>query len=462
MEKKRQNLDNFFREKLSEFELSKKEGNWELLNHLLNEQERKKKNRKWFFLIFGFLILLTGGLFIMLPVKKSMENIKNSIGQSSTSAPAESNSIKNKTGKSTAPVSSNKNETGKEATNNVEYETSENTSVVNDKANSSHIIEVEKETARPVATPDSVTEHSAIIQAEINLAQQPNISPGDSAEPGVEQVSQPESPAVYPTRAGDSASAYTSAQQQASNDSMISSDSTITTSVVSDSLAVITKDNSPADSASAKPDTVKRNFLSFNFYAGVNIYSTSSAFTNKENISPIAGLELTHPLSSKFSIGLAGLYSLQGGYHLEDSVKVSQQTYFLDVKEDVYEQTIQIRQLHKLYFPLALYYTVAGRHSLSAAFQYSYLLNTSGIYTEKNTIAGITNESQKNNVKGYMDGIKSTNMAVSLGYRYRLSKTFDFSTHITRELTEAYIKDYFYGVNTNPSWTFQTFLIVKF
>jgi hypothetical protein len=461
MEKKRQNLDNFFRENLSDFELLKKEGNWELLNHLLNEQERKKKNRLWLFLVFGFFILLISGLFILLPEKKSAENSKSN-GQLYTPAPTENNSLENKPGKSTSSIPPVKNEIEKDVKKNAEHIKPENNSLVNDKANTSHAIAAKKKIVHPVVVSNPGAEHSVNIHTEINHApQQSNISPGDIAKASSEQSTQPETPAAGQSQAGDSANASISAQP-ATNENLISPDSIRTKSVSNDSLITITKNDSLSDSAIAKPVPVKTNFPDFNFYVGVNIYSTSSAFTNKENISPIAGLEFSHPFSSKFSIGLGGFYSLQGGYHLNDTAKATQQTYFLDVSENISEQIIQIRQLYKLYFPLSLYYSVTNRHSLSGAIQLSYLLNTNGDYTEKNTTSGITNESQKNNVKGYMDGIKSTTIAVSLGYRYRLTKTFDVSTRITRELTETYIKEYFYGVNANPSWTFQTFLIVKF
>ncbi|HKR06303.1 MAG TPA: hypothetical protein VJY62_16830 [Bacteroidia bacterium] len=462
MEKKRRNIDNFFRENLSDFELSKKEGNWELLNHLLNEQERKKKKRRWFFLIFCFLIMLTSGLLVLLPGKKSTENTNGSTGQINTPVPAENNSFNNKTDKSITTNAPGKNEIDKDTKNDSAQRKSENTSLVNEKKNTSHTIAVKKEMTRSAIAGNSITEHSPIIKAEINLTlHQPNISLNDSAKTEIEQISYSEPLVQSESQAGDSANANSSAQQT-NNTGLIPSDSILTKSAGSDSLTATSKNNSPADSSITKPVPPKESFLNFNFYAGLNIYSTSSAFTNKENVSVIGGLEVMHPLSSKFSISLTGLYSLQGGYHLDDTAIATQKTYFLDVNENISEQTIQIRQLYKLYFPLSIYYSVTKRHALSGAIQWSYLVNTNGNYTERNLTSGITNESQKNNVKGYMDGIKSTNFAVTLGYQFRLSETFDISTRITRELTEGYVKGYFYGVNTNPSWTFQTFLIVKF
>ena len=115
MVKKRPNIDNFFRRNLSDFELSKKEGNWELLNHLLNERERKKKRRRWFLLIFCFLIMLTSGLFVLLSENKSTEDTGRSKRQSNTSVP--SNSFENKTGKSIGVVLPANNEVEKSKKN---------------------------------------------------------------------------------------------------------------------------------------------------------------------------------------------------------------------------------------------------------------------------------------------------------------------------------------------------------
>jgi hypothetical protein len=65
-------------------------------------------------------------------------------------------------------------------------------------------------------------------------------------------------------------------------------------------------------------------------------------------------------------------------------------------------------------------------------------------------------------VKGYTDGIKPINVAVSLGYKFLLSTNFDLSARITQELKDSYTSGYFYGAAPKPSLSFQTFLIVKF
>jgi hypothetical protein len=107
MEKERSDLDNLFRKNISDYELSEEKGNWDLLNHLLNEQERKKKNRKLIFFFFSFLLVLTAGLFVFLPSDEKKENTSttNENSNSNTtitesppvlSSPSGTDSLKNK------------------------------------------------------------------------------------------------------------------------------------------------------------------------------------------------------------------------------------------------------------------------------------------------------------------------------------------------------------------------------
>lgn len=459
MAKNRLDIDNFFRENLSDFELSEQKGSWEVLNSLLDEKERKMKNRKWFLFIVCFVVILSSGLLVLLPEKELKENRNNKTEQSNTPVAREKNSSKNETDKSSVTIPSDKNETGKNESKDVEQVKPENNSSAHEEENNSRNPVRDNAVNHSDAAHDASSEHSAVIKTEINrAAPQPNIPLDDSDKTVVHETKDSEISISNRSQENDTVNANTISQETA-NQNLIASDSSVIKSVNIDSLTVNAKNNPAADSAISKElIPAKTNFLNFNIYVGLNIYNTSSTFSNQENISPLVGLEFTHSFSSNFTIGLAGLYSLEGGYHLSDTA--AKESYFLD--KNVSEQTIQIHQLHKLYFPLALYYVLAKKHSVFGAIQMSYLVNTNGNYAEINKTSGVTAESQKNNVKGYMDGIKSTNTAISLGYKYRMIKIFDVSTRITRELTEAYTKEYFYGVNTKPSWSFQTFLIVKF
>ncbi|MEO6132372.1 MAG: hypothetical protein ABIQ02_11025, partial [Saprospiraceae bacterium] len=91
----------------------------------------------------------------------------------------------------------------------------------------------------------------------------------------------------------------------------------------------------------------------------------------------------------------------------------------------------------------------------------SYLLNTRGNYSELKRIEGRSTELHKNNVNGYMDGIKRSALAASLGYKYQLSERFNFGARITREFTRPYDQDAFYGVNNKPLWSLQALMTLK-
>jgi hypothetical protein len=196
-----------------------------------------------------------------------------------------------------------------------------------------------------------------------------------------------------------------------------------------------------------------------NLFAGVNLYRTQSlSLIDERNVSPMIGMEVIHSISRHFEVGLGTWYSLQGGYNLADtSMQVS---YFLE--KNVAQHIILIHKQHRLYVPLTLYYTISDKHAVSGGILWSYLVNTVGNYYEMSDIAGSQSESQKDNVKGYMDGIKSSAFSFAAGYRYSLSKRFDLSLRIIEDLTGSYTKEYFNGVNTAPSWSMQTFVSIKF
>jgi len=85
-----------------------------------------------------------------------------------------------------------------------------------------------------------------------------------------------------------------------------------------------------------------------------------------------------------------------------------------------------------------------------------------GDYYETETMSGTTTQSQKGNVKGYMDGIKPSAFSLSVGYKFSLSKRFDISMRATQDLSDSYTSQYFSGVNTAPTWSLQTFVSIKF
>jgi hypothetical protein len=75
MAKNNHNLDNFFREKLSGYESPGKTGNWQLMNHLLEEKHRRRKMLKRFFLGMVLLVAVLSSYFIFIPGRDKSKNL---------------------------------------------------------------------------------------------------------------------------------------------------------------------------------------------------------------------------------------------------------------------------------------------------------------------------------------------------------------------------------------------------
>ena len=65
MKNKHSDLDSLFRKNIPDYEFSERKGNWELLNHLLKEQQRKKKTIRVVKYIFSLLILVSTAFFFL-------------------------------------------------------------------------------------------------------------------------------------------------------------------------------------------------------------------------------------------------------------------------------------------------------------------------------------------------------------------------------------------------------------
>jgi len=63
-QEKQKTIDELFQSKLSDFELSQKEGNWKLLNHLVKEQQKKKTFFFRFKILFTSLSVVSIALFL--------------------------------------------------------------------------------------------------------------------------------------------------------------------------------------------------------------------------------------------------------------------------------------------------------------------------------------------------------------------------------------------------------------
>lgn len=459
MDKQPKDLDNFLKENLSGIQRSNNPGNWESFNHLLKEQQRKNKRKKIFIYFFIFIGIVSIGLVFLEHNKEGKQNT-NVNTEKSNSYSSNENKLRMKAADRPAKRSSsgnneNKNNSSRredQAKNKEEaavWKQTNNTNVSMNVNVSDHL----SRRANGIVNGAVKTKVDKVLVNEWEQVQFSDTHKTDAEKINSESLSQIQSVAEGNKEVNENISTT------AITDAHVFSSDAIPGKLNSDTSVVTTENKLVDDSSTTqKLNPAKLNVLNFNIYAGINIYTASSSFTSKEKISPLAGLELSHPLSAKFTVGLAGLYSVQGGYHLADTA--TKESYFLE--KNISEQTIQIHQLHKVYFPLTLYYVVSKRHSVLVAIQLAYLINTNGNYTEAHhSSSGDTNE-QKENVKGYTKGIKTTNMGASLGYQFKVSKRVDVSSRITRELTSEFTKEYFYGVNAKPAWSFQAFLIYNF
>ncbi|MEO5675558.1 MAG: hypothetical protein ABIQ74_13025 [Chitinophagales bacterium] len=452
-------LDNFFRENISDYELYSKKGNWEMLNNLLDDQNRKKKRTYILFFLISFLLLFTGGLVIVFPSgekKQSANAIKETsvdIIQSPSETPAEHAIVDSSAG----AFQPDNNEKNHAAENKFQKLSNDHDFYPEKKRNHNPGLIQHPVRANPAIAANGKS--PAEIHPEIDNHQYRQ-KVVDSIGPVMTElkISEPVSAIHFEAKKISSEITMDTAYDISKNSRAYDS---ITTKPDSSAAMKIPENNkSASDTSLLKPViTLKTRFLNLNFYAGLNSYSTSSGSLKKEqNIAPLIGLELMLSFNSKFAVGLGAIYSPQGGYHLTDSAR--EVSYFLN--KNISEQTIQIHRLHQVYFPLTLYYSIAARHSASGGVQLSYLVNTIGDFTELNIVSESTTQMQKNNVSGYMDGINSTNVSVSLGYKFSPAKRLDLCARATRELSPSYDSEYFNGVAANPAWSFQTFLIARF
>ena len=75
----RKTIDELFQSKLSDYELSQKEGNWKLLNHLMKEQQKKKTLFFRFKVLFTFLSMASIALLLLFyPWKSNYDSILSS------------------------------------------------------------------------------------------------------------------------------------------------------------------------------------------------------------------------------------------------------------------------------------------------------------------------------------------------------------------------------------------------
>ena len=452
MEHNFKDFDKYLRDNISDMELFKKEGNWDLMNGLIEKQEKKNKNRKLILLSFLIIGLISLGSFYLLN-KDSVKYVNYNKKSSEITTVITENFSPNNNAKSTHKTPNNLNKTEGKALNN--------STVKQLQKNTKNSYTLQSIEAKPEYIKKKNTAGNSINGA-FNNAGSSNPFKQESLKNNV----------VF--------SASNNEIETNKETSFKVNAPQIDSSVFSDyRSAILTKNIEVRDSNTLSikiPDTNKTLLISqtdtiikpknitpqknlgLNIYAGINIYSTSYSFKEQWNLSPIIGAELRYNLNRFFDFGIAVLYTEESGYHLTDTV--IRESYFLD--KYTAEQSIQINQLIKLYIPVTIYYKLTQNQSILLALQLNYLLNSIGNYREINETSSSYSEFQKDNIKGFVDGIKPYNMAISFGYKLRLSNRFDISIRANKDLATPFIKDYFHGIQNQASWSFQTCIIAKF
>ncbi len=475
MVKKRLDIDSLFKASLSDYSLSSREGDWELMNHLLNEQQKKKK-RRWFlfFLLFagillsGITLIFTDNNFTKLPAKtnhpvspdpaqgnivsKTQINIPKTLGGSrvDSAAPSDTKFLQTNGNniptiiltpqektpeiKSTNPLSTFLPKASKE-----EYEANEDIKPIGKNSSllaSENLSPTKKSSvsdlANPQTFPDSTTSMEAMKHSFDSL---------DTREHEVkERVTS------------------TSNNSETINPNSIFSVSAIIDTLQKDSLYVSTLSSTTPDSSKEmEPIAATNKLFGVYLHGGVNMYTPNTSAKSQITLAPIGGLEVIYSLSTKLSIGLAGLFASQNGYQLNDTAQL--ESYFLD--RNVSTQTIQIHTLQKIYIPLTLYVALTKKHSLLGSLRASWIINTKGNFSDIKIIENRSTEMYENNVNGYLDGIKPWIPGASVGYQFRVSENFNFSARFTRDFTNPYHEGFVTGVTNKPTWSLQTMVTLK-
>ena len=445
MEGNKNDIDNFFRKNLTGFETENRKGNWELMNHLLDEETKKRKRRLIVLFLFAGL-LITAGLILILPKQGTRDQRKlQQVREMKTDPPRqEIKPIQSEPPSSFEAQLNQRMPDSKITTskNNQKLINPTNASAQRKESLSSHRIKNNSII--------SSQEETNVKNIQLVITSETDITPEEkgSAENTKDPISNP--------LPGTGQSSFDSSGMAEMNLPVDTSIDSLTTSTTSNDSLVTYPDSLPASDTLKIKSTQSREFL---LYAGINAFESGYSSVN---FSPIIGVGIRSLLGDDFKVEVAGLYSLQGGYHLNDTETVVSETYFLDKKTDIYSSSISIRKQHKIYFPITFYYMISEKHALLAAAQISILLNTEGNYSEKNIVSGNTTGTSKQNVKGYMDGIRTTNYSISLGYQYTFSRRFDVQVKVTRDLSGTYDEDYFHDVTTGALWSAQAFIIFRF
>lgn len=154
---------------------------------------------------------------------------------------------------------------------------------------------------------------------------------------------------------------------------------------------------------------------------------------------PEFGININYQFHPKIAVDLSVLYSSEGKFLLTDSGV--QRAYFLN--KESHEEFIELHKFKYIHVPLQVQYNFYKGHWIQAGAGISYVLDSKGDYREIQ-VAGqnqlIRNEA---NVTGYMDGVNQLNYFLSAGYLLDLNQLFRLSAGFRYGLNSLIKKDVF-------------------
>lgn len=474
MVNKRKNIDQLFRDNLSDYELPNHTGSWDTLHELILHQDRKKKKRRWIFLIF-FVSIMLGSLWMFFMPKNKLElsNAQSTIeNKASHALKAPGESKKNSLSESTLSESSSNHllhsPDSAAGIISVDSISQQNTRI---KDFNKQVKKIQPKTKTLQKTDEKFSQIHRIVEGTGILKDSSNDHFSSHSKPtDLTDTITGSSLSKTPDVSAKSTSLLSNEINQ-QNDSIQNpilmakqADISVHITVNDADQELDTPLRNPAiiDSLSSTKDSVsiginipeqilpgRTAFKHFNISVGANLFQTSQNFEEEIKVAPNIGFGYSQPIKLRWIVSIGIVYAPQSGYVLMDTAQ--QETYFFD--HIVSQQAIQIHRLHKLYFPVTVNYSFSKKISMLTGLQMSYLLNTSGDYSEVKYTSSSYDENNKTNVKGYMDGITPFNVGIALGYNYRFSDKLYWSTRFARDMFGSYTKDYFYGVDSGPQWS---------
>jgi Outer membrane protein beta-barrel domain len=173
----------------------------------------------------------------------------------------------------------------------------------------------------------------------------------------------------------------------------------------------------------------------FRYYlqGGGMVYPSWQAENPQMLFSPVLGGGVQYGFGRRFSVETGFQYFIRNGVDFSQST--SRVEYSFGVSRRKYE--INMDKMHVLQLPVLLKYEFGLRHGLHIGAGFSYILNTSGLYTEKqNDDTGliVIDSSMQS---GYMNGINLFNMNLDFGYYYKINAMMELNVGFQYGLTDV-------------------------